>query len=342
MKIKFTMVLATLMAASSVTYGNTCGSEGGRPWDGYLQQAESEKYSGSSSTVLLDSTCVSVEATGQGAFTISRVIRINSRAGAIENRILKYDYDPLTAAAEFKWVRVHRKDGSVTVFDPSKTLDYAAPASMIYWGARQIMLELGELQPGDIIEYEIDKKGFTYALLGAEDDPSRFIPPMRGQFYDIVPFWSSVPTVHKVYTVSIPGDRDMQYQFYQGSCASSLRFQDGRKVYTFSMDGLMPFKSEDHMVELFDVAPKLMMSTTMDWKEKSRWFNRVNEDYGSFNPIPEARKKVDELIKGKDGEMEKIEVLTHWVADNIRYAGISMGKGEGYTLHNLKMNYTDL
>ena len=40
-------------------------------------------------------------------------------------------------------------------------------------------------------------------------------------------------------------------------------------------------------------------------------------------------------------EMEKIAVLTHWVADNIRYAGISMGKGEGYTLHNTKMNYTD-
>lgn len=39
--------------------------------------------------------------------------------------------------------------------------------------------------------------------------------------------------------------------------------------------------------------------------------------------------------------MEKIAVLTHWVADNIRYAGISMGKGEGYTLHNTKMNYTD-
>ena len=39
--------------------------------------------------------------------------------------------------------------------------------------------------------------------------------------------------------------------------------------------------------------------------------------------------------------MEKIAVLTHWVADNIRYAGITMGKGEGFTLHNTKMNYTD-
>ena len=76
-------------------------------------------------------------------------------------------------------------------------------------------------------------------------------------------------------------------------------------------------------------------------EDKSLWFNKVNEDYGSFTAIPEAQKKVDELIKGKKTEMEKIAVLTHWVADNIRYSGISMGKGEGFTLHNLKMNYTD-
>ena len=52
------------------------------------------------------------------------------------------------------------------------------PARAIYWGARQIMLEVGQLNPGDIIEYEIDKKGFTYALLAdGGDDESRFIPP---------------------------------------------------------------------------------------------------------------------------------------------------------------------
>lgn len=42
------------------------------------------------------------------------------------------------------------------------------------------MLEIGTLQPGDVVDYEIAKKGFTYALLGAGDeDDSRFIPPMR-------------------------------------------------------------------------------------------------------------------------------------------------------------------
>lgn len=53
----------------------------------------------------------------------------------------------------------------------------------------------------------------------------------------------------------------------------------------------MPFGREPNMVDLFDAAPKLMMSSTPQWKDKSLWFNKVNEDYGSFAPLPEAQKK---------------------------------------------------
>ena len=312
-----------------------------------------------STVTLLDSTRVDVQETGQGAFSIHRVVRINNAEGALANRVLKYDYDPLTAEAVFRRVAVRHADGRTTQVDVSKTQDYAAPARMIYWGARQIMLELGALQAGDTIDYEIGKKGFTYALLsqggnnpagGASpagvpssgDDDSRFIPPMRGEFYDIVPFWAeAAPILHKVYEVALPAGKPLQYKFYQGSCKSRVTERGTEKVYTFVSDSVMPFPKEPNMVDYFDAAPKLFLSTTKSWKDKSRWFSKVNEDYGSFLPIPAAEKKVAALIKGKKTEMEKIAVLTHWVADNIRYAGISMGKGEGYTLHNLKMDYTD-
>lgn len=334
MKTKILFLFASLFVASA----NSLAS----PFAKYKKWLDTDKFSNYASVTLLDSTNVSVQPTGQGAFSVVKAIKIQNLKGVVINRVLKYDYDPLTAAARFKVVRVYHEDGTYTEVDVSKTCDYAAPARMIYWGARQIMLQLDNLKPGDIIYYEIDKKGFTYALLGAEnEDDSRFIPPMRGQFYDIVPFWVSEPTMRKVYRVGMPMEKELQFQFYQGECSSSMRYEDGRKVYTFAMDDVTPFDKEPNMVDLFDAAPKLMMSTTPDWKEKSRWFNKVNEDYGSFNAIPEAQKKVDELIKGKKSEMEKIAVLTHWVADNIRYAGITMRKGEGFTLHNLKMNYTD-
>lgn len=303
-----------------------------------------EAYAGYDCVNLLDSTAVSVQPTGSGSFAVCKIIKIMTPRGAVQNRVLKYDYDPLTAHARFHRVTLYKANGDVHNLDINQQCDYAAPARAIYWGARQIMMEVGRLEPGDIIDYQIDKKGFTYALLtgGAEaDDDSRFIPPMRGQFYDIVPFWAAEPTVRKVYKVSIPMEKEMQFQFYQGDCTSSMRYEEGRKAYTFVSTDIMPVKREPNMVDLFDAAPKLMMSSTPRWQDKSLWFNKVNEDYGSFAPLPEAQKKVDELIKDKKTEMEKIAVLTHWVADNIRYSGISMGEGEGYTLHNTKMNYTD-
>ncbi|MCD7923416.1 MAG: DUF3857 and transglutaminase domain-containing protein [Bacteroides sp.] len=334
MRKKLSATCVCFLFASALAYSQS--------WKPYEEAAKGEAYAKYDCVALLDSTLVSVQPTGQGSFAVCKVIKVQTPKGAVANRVIKYDYDPLTAHAEFKRVTVHHADGHTEELDVKNTCDYAAPARAIYWGARQIMIEVGALQPGDVIDYEIAKKGFTYALLGAgEEDESRFIPPMRGQFYDIVPFWSSDPTVRKVYKVNIPMEKEMQFQFYQGECASSMRYEDGRKAYTFAMDGIMPFGREPNMVDLFDAAPKLMMSSSPHWKDKSLWFNKVNEDYGSFAPLPEAQKKVDELIKGKKTEMEKIAVLTHWVADNIRYAGISMGKGEGYTLHNTKMNYTD-
>ena len=329
-------------------------------WRQYEAEAAGQAYQNADCVVLLDSTSVSVEPTGQGSFAVCRAVRVQTPKGALANRVIKYDYDPLTAFAEFKYVTVYRADGTVENLDVSRALDYVAPARAIYWGARQIMIEVGALKPGDIVEYEIAKKGFTYALLAsegeyagagtgaqvsavngggrsaaAEEDDSRFIPPMRGQFYDIVPFWCADPTVRKVYMVSFPMEKDVQFQFYQGECTSSMRFEDGRKVYKFAASDVMPFTREPNMVDFYDAAPKLMMSTTPSWVDKSLWFNKVNEDYGSFEAYAPAQKKVDELIKGKKTDMEKIAVLTHWVADNIRYSGITMGKGEGYTLHKL-------
>jgi len=39
--------------------------------------------------------------------------------------------------------------------------------------------------------------------------------------------------------------------------------------------------------------------------------------------------------------MDSVSLLTHWAGDEIRYLGLSMGKGEGYTLHDGKTIITD-
>ena len=323
------------MAAISIPLG----AQSWRPLEKRLDKQPD--LASADAVVLLDSTGVRFKDSGSGSFDIRQVVKVQTKDGALRYRVLKYDYDPLTALAVFENVTVYKADGRVVDMDLSKVCDYAAPARAIYWGARQIMFEVGSLEPGDIVDYRINKKGFTYALLYSPEDEDRFIPPMKGNFYDIVPFWVTLPTVSKVYTLDVPRDKEVQYEFYQGECHSSTRVDGDRKFLTFSVSDARPFKREPNMLDLYDVAPKLMLSSTPKWEDKSRWFNNVNEEYGSFEPTPEVRKKVAEILKGVTDEQRKIWLLNHWVADYMRYSGISMGEGEGYTLHNAKMNFTD-
>ena len=304
-----------------------------------VRNTDVEKYKSYNQVTLFDSTDVFMEESGLSYVNSHRLVKIINYAGAKANSVVKIDYDPQSAYVEIKKVVVYRSDGSHEELS-GKVMDYVAPARMIYWGASQKMLEVGHLDPGDAVEVWTFRKGFTYALLQADDD-SRYIPPMKGHFYDIVPFWSGQPVKEKVYRVNVLKNKNLQYKVYNGELSSAQSFDGDRVIYTFTKNDIMPIKREPAMLASNDVETKLLLSTSPNWEAKSMWFYGVNEDYGSFNTTPELKKKVRELLVGAKSEEDSIAILTHWVADNMRYSGISMGEGEGYTLHNATMNFTD-
>ncbi len=328
------------------------------------QQNALPKYKvGTPYAVKFDSTYVFMEESGLSHYDNHKRMVMLSDAGCKANSVVKMDYDPLSAYVEIRLVLVHRRDGGtdtiVNADSQQKVCDYIAPARMIYWGASQKMVEVGHLEPYDEIEIWTYKKGFTYALLQGEqqngglcagggsatsgEGDEKYIPPMRGHFYDIVPFWSTVPVDMKVYTLNLLNSKKLQYEVYNGTIDhSSHAVADGRTLHSFSKRNIVPLENrEPRMLANNDVECKLLLSTSPDWQAKSRWFYGVNEDYGSFNTTPAVTAKVKELLQPAKTEMDSISILTHWVADNIRYAGISMGPGEGFTLHNAEMNYTD-
>ncbi|MBE0644476.1 MAG: DUF3857 and transglutaminase domain-containing protein [Bacteroidetes bacterium] len=367
-------------------------------------------YPAADVVVLYDSTDVDVQESGLSYVRMHKLVKVLTAKGARDMKSVTFDYDPLSAAVDVLRVRVYRKDGSVRTLAPSDVYDYAAPARAIYWGARQKLASVGWLEPGDAVETLVFRKGFTYALLGdeeietmqeaavresavaagavsggsvragadapaGEEDDSRFVPPMKGHFYDIVEFWSSVPVKEKVYRVLMPENKPLQYEVYSGELASYVHFHPkfnhlltvdvnpagaqhptppedlhpthgmftraGKVTYCWYKRDIEPFKGEPDMVSPSDVATKLLVSTSPDWYAKSTWFHGVNENFGSFKVTPEVQEMTDGLLRGVTDELEKISILNHWVAEEIRYSGISMGEGEGYTLHTGAMTFSD-
>ena len=307
------------------------------------------KYDGCHTLTRFDSTTVYMEASGLSRVKYHKLVEMIDYKGCRDNSTVKMDYDPLSAHVDIDQVVVHRyytgKADTILSATRGTVYDYVAPARLIYWGASQKMVEVGHLDPRDAVEIWSSRKGYTYALLGGDDgeDESRYVPPMRGHFYDIVPFWSSEPVTDKVYTVSVLTEKRLRYCFYNDTVGVSIDSSTvgDRTVYTFRRHDIMPLKKEPAALADNDMQCKLLLSTAPNWESKSMWFYGVNEDYGSFRTTPEVSAKVRELLAPARSELDSISILTHWVADNIRYCGISMGEGEGYTLHNAKMNYTD-
>lgn len=313
------------------------------PGDLIKNAGNSADYPKADYLVVLDETSVDVQESGLSYNTIHKIYKILTYEGAKQLNHLTFDYDPLSAFIEIKDVTIYRKNGIVEKLDKDKFYDYPAPARMIYWGARQKMVDLGRLEPGDGIEVNLFKKGFTYALLYDESQPddSKYIPPMRGQFYDIIEYWFDQPVLTKIYEVNLPNTKELYYKFFHGEVKVDTKKIGDKTMYKFTKKDMMPLQRERGMVAFSDVAPKLLLTTTADWEAKSLWFYGVNEDFGSFESTPEIDKKVAEILVGAKTEMDSISSLNHWVADNIRYSGISMGEGEGFTLHKGDMTFTD-
>ncbi len=305
-----------------------------------LKTGDGSKYANDNQLIVFDSTSVDVQESGLTYVWTHTLTKVLNSKGTIELGVIKYGYDPLSAFAEIKKAVIYKKNGQVVFLDIAKVQDYPAPARAIYWGAREIMLEVGRVEPGDAVEVIMFRKGFTYALLGTDDD-DRYIPPMKGQFYDIVEFFGFNPVKIKTYKVSVPKDKQLQYEFYNGECTTSAWMENGKMVYLFSKKEILPIKSEPKMVALSDIAPKLLLSTSPDWLAKSTWFFKVNEDFGSFETTAEINAKVKDILRGASNEMDSVSRLTHWCADEIRYSGISMGDGEGFTLHKGSMTFAD-
>ena len=102
---------------------------------------------------------------------------------------------------------------------------------------------------------------------------------------------------------------------------------------------MLAFEEEDWIPDPPDVLPKVVLATVESWPAKSRWFFEVNEP--QFAADDAIRRKVAELTRGLEDDDAKMAALLHWVAQEIRYSGLSMGKGEGYTLHPGIMDFED-
>ena len=331
------VLIAILLGCLSAAGASAGDPAAAAPADSVVQQIEaagdSAAWKGAGAVVVYDRTEVRVEETGLGHVHRHRLVKILTEDGARDQATQRFDYDPASNWIRIESIRIVRAGGSVQSIDPAAAIDLPAPAEMIYWGARMKVLSLPRLRVGDAVEVSTYKKGFQIAYLADDSSPEdeRYIPPMRGHYYDVVTFQESLPMKEKTYQLRVPRDKPVQFAVYNGTLRSSLSFADSMFVYAWEARDVPAFEPEPRTPDQTDIVPKVVLATVENWGAKSRWFFQVNDPVFAANDA--IRSKVAELTAGLKTDEERMAVLLHWVAQEIRYSGLSMGKGEGYTLH---------
>ncbi|HER43708.1 MAG TPA: DUF3857 domain-containing protein, partial [Candidatus Eisenbacteria bacterium] len=315
-------------------------------------------HDGAEYVVVYDESVNRVKPSGVTYVDSYIIHKILTPAGVRNRSVLRWNYDPQSSYVEVREVNIVR-DGKRIPVDVSKVRDLPAPQSYIYWKDRVKTLQLPRLRVNDGIEMKVFRKGFTYALLGsgtggagtAGSDTTgaaagadttagapgdeRYIPPMPGEYFDIVIFSEPAPVIEKRYVLNLPAGKRLHSEVYNGPLYSSTSYAGERTEYAWWGLDIPPRPDEPARPDRSDYATKVVMATAESWEAKSRWFFDVNRH--QFEVTDEIREKVEEIFEEMGvenaSEERKAEVLVHWVAQNIRYSGQTMGEGEGFTLH---------
>jgi len=310
-----------------------------------------DDFDGADHIIVLEHAVNRVKPSGVTYVDGYRLVKLLTPAACRDLSVLNWHYDPQSQALEVREVAVLR-DGERLAVDVAAVHDLPAPQAAIYWRDRVKTLQLPRLKVGDGIEVKTFSKGFTYALLeqgggsagGADPTPDplaeepgdeKYIPPMPGEYFDIVRFQIDAPIVEKRYDLVLPKEKRLHAETYNGALYSSVTYDAVTTTYSWWCLDMPARVHEPRQPDSSDIVPKAVMATAESWEAKSRWFFDVNRD--QFQVTPAIQAKVDEIIdtqglKKADDE-QKARALLHWVAQNIRYSGQTMGEGEGFTLH---------
>ena len=260
------------------------------------------------------------DADGTGRKETTARIRVQSEAGVQQWGQIQEGYNSANERVEIPYVRVLKEDGTVVKADDAAVQDLSAPVeheAPVYTDYRQKHITVPGLRPGEVLEYDMVTVIHT--------------PLAAGQFWADYEFDKSNITLDETLDVDVPAGRTLKLKCKPGM-DPTITEKDGRRIYHWSGSHLerdddsakdKDKKKKKHRPD--DERPDIQLTTFETWEQIGRWYASLEKDRRA--PSSEVRAKAQELTKGLNTDMEKVEALYDYVAKNFRYVSLSLGVG---------------
>jgi hypothetical protein len=260
---------------------------------------------------------------GTGRKELTARIRILNEMGVRQWSELTFDYKPFSEQLEIPYVRVVKQNGrAVTVVniieDEVVQRPNIAPTTGLpnfdYFDYDEKRIAVPGLSAGDALEYEV----VTVILK----------PLARGQFWAQYSF-RPIGVSDEQLEINVPSDRAVKVKAKFG-IGASIRRDAKRQIYHWSLKRTL--EEQPSRDNLSYESPDVQLSSFANWEEVGRWYSELERNRRV--PSSEVRAKADELTKGSNSEIEKVEAIYNFAAKKIRYISLaSLGVG-GYEPHS--------
>ena len=263
------------------------------------------------------------EEDGTGVMNIRARIRVQSYAGVQRVGQLIFNYQSANEKLEVRSTRVTKPDGRVINAGPDAVQDMTAPVAQVapmYTDLRQKHVVVPGLSPGDLLEYE--------TVTTTEH------PLIPGRFWQAWNFISDDICLDEQVELNVPLKGTLKTHL-NADVKPEMRVEGGRHIFVWKTSNLN-HPGAPQIPAGFDVKSllegqrqatgrRLFITSFENWLDISSWYAGLEKDRRV--PTAEVKAKANELVRGAQTDLEKVQAIYEYVARNIRYVSLSFGQG---------------
>jgi len=263
------------------------------------------------------------EKDGTGRHEITMRVKLQSEAAVERFGQLIFPYISANEKLDIDYVRVTKSNGAIVSASAADVQDVTAPISReapVYTDVRQKHVTVPGLRPNDLLEYHMVWTMHT--------------PLAANHFWMNYNFIEGdIIVLDEELQVDVPADSVIKLKNAK-EYEPAVKEQAGRRTYSWKHAVLKREEPKDddkeaarkRREELEDPKPPHVQITTFkSWDEVGQWYAALARD--RVVPDDGIRTKVEELLRGRNTDEEKVRTLYEFVAKNFRYVSLSLGEG---------------
>ncbi len=275
------------------------------------------------------------KADGTGEVWDDAYTKILTERGKKGGRTMSMGYRLPYSTIEVSQLEVIKPDGTVVPVDvkaQSKVVISSGQMSANIYDPNHKVLQINipDLEVGDVIHCLAHRRNLKTIMPGAWADIelfeyTSFVKRLRYELRTA----KELPVRQMKLRSEVPGTVVYRKE----------EVPDGSTIHRWEAKEVPRIFNEPGMPALDSVVQRLLVSTIPDWKTISRWYWELSKP--RLDAVtPEMKAKVEELTKDAAGDVAKMQEVFFFVAQKIRYMGITTEKeAPGYEPHDVKITF---